>query len=165
LTVDIAGDGSAIKLAGTIKISLRTKDEGEARLRHASVQAQVQQRRAAARNGATSLSHREILALAGEWYRDLVSTHEDDPGDPEDWAIYQDLLGDGLECFQLEDNPKQGVRVLSRRPISTPSSKHVASTSTSQHARTSSSRLQLRSSWEPRPSSAGVGETMVPIKP
>jgi Domain of unknown function (DUF6538) len=115
LTVDVEGAGSTVKLADTLKISLRTKDEGEARLRHASVQAQVQQRWAAARTGATSLSNREILALAGEWYRDLVRTHEDDPGDPDDWAIYQDLLGDGLQYFQLEDSPKQGVRVLSRQ--------------------------------------------------
>ena len=56
-----------------------------------------------------------LPALAGEWYGDLVTTHQDDPGDPDDWAIYQDLLGDGLECFQVEDNPKQGVRVLSRQ--------------------------------------------------
>jgi hypothetical protein len=74
----------------------------------------VEQRWVAARTGATSLSNREVLALAGEWYRDLVRTHEDDPGDPDDWAIYQDLLGDGLEHFQLEDSPKQGVRALSR---------------------------------------------------
>jgi hypothetical protein len=54
------------------------------------------------------------LALAGECYRDLVRANEDDPGDPDDWAIYQDLLGDALEYFQLEDNSKQGVRALSR---------------------------------------------------
>lgn len=54
------------------------------------------------------------LGPRGEWYRDLVRTHEDDPGDPDDWAIYQDLLGDALQYFQLEDNPKQGVRELSR---------------------------------------------------
>jgi integrase len=32
-----------------------------------------------------SLTHREALALAGEWYRWFVELNEDNPGDPEGW--------------------------------------------------------------------------------
>ena len=62
LAVAVAADGSTVKLAYSLKICLRTKDEGEARLRHASVPAQVQQRWAAASTGATSRSKHEMLA-------------------------------------------------------------------------------------------------------
>jgi hypothetical protein len=47
------------------KVSFRTKAAREARLRHASVQAQRQERRAAARDGSVSLSYKDIgLPLA-----------------------------------------------------------------------------------------------------
>ena len=121
VTVDVAGQPSTIKLVPIFKVSLRTKEDGEARLRHASVQAQFQERWAAARKGATSLSFREIEALAGLWYYDLVATNQDDPGEADNWSIYQDLLGDGLAYFDPEGDgvtrepydPKQGVRILS----------------------------------------------------
>src|SRR5262245_30401786 len=102
VTVEVAGAASTIKLATTVKVSLRTKAVDEARLRHASVQAQLQERWAAERRGAVSLSHRDILALAGLWYNDLVATNQDDPGNAEDWSIYQDLLGDGLAYLDPE---------------------------------------------------------------
>ncbi|MEZ0306175.1 MAG: DUF6538 domain-containing protein [Hyphomicrobiaceae bacterium] len=35
VTVEVAGSTSTVKLAPTIKVSLRTKDRGEAQLRHA----------------------------------------------------------------------------------------------------------------------------------
>ena len=44
VTVDVAGEPSTVKLVPIFKVSLRTKDATEARLRHASVQAQLEQR-------------------------------------------------------------------------------------------------------------------------
>ena len=122
-TLDVAGETSAITLRPITKVSLRTKDDREALIRHASVQSQLQRRWAGARKGAVALSNREVHALAGVWYRDLVVTHEDDPGDPDNWEIYQELLGEGLAYFDPESdgtysepfNPKQGVRILSRQ--------------------------------------------------
>jgi hypothetical protein len=56
--------------------------------------AEIERRIAAIRDDAAgkgrSLSHREALALAGEWYLWFVSRYEDDPGDPEGW---EELLG------------------------------------------------------------------------
>ena len=76
------------------KVSLRTRDPAEALPRHASVQA--------ARNGVVTLSNRDVHALAGIWYRDLVTTHQDDPGDPDMLDIYQDHLRDGLALLDAE---------------------------------------------------------------
>ena len=44
MSVDVAGTTTTIKLAPILKVSLRTKDIGEARLRHASVQQQFERR-------------------------------------------------------------------------------------------------------------------------
>ena len=122
MTVEVAGDPSTVKLTHTVKVSLRTRDGNEARLRHASVQAQLQERWAAARKGAVSLSHKDIMALAGVWYRDLVMTHQDEPGDADNWEVYQDLLGEGLAYFDPDGDgieqeaydPRRGVSVLSQ---------------------------------------------------
>ncbi len=62
------------------------------------------------------------MVLAGLWYRDLVTTNQDEPGDVEGWEIYQDDLGEGLAYFDPEGDglkrepydPKQGTRILSR---------------------------------------------------
>jgi integrase len=121
-TFEVAGAESTVKLAPIFKVSLRTKDAGEARLRHASVQAQLQERWATARDGAVSLSYKEIMALAGLWYRDLLVDHQDEPGDADNWATFQDFLRDGLAYFDPDSDgterepydPKQGLRVLSR---------------------------------------------------
>lgn len=64
--------------------------------------AQLQERWAAAKCGAVSLSHKEITALAGIWYRDLVMDHQDEPGNIGDWTLYQDFLRDGLVYFDPE---------------------------------------------------------------
>jgi integrase len=122
VSVQVADDTSTVKLGPIIKISLRTKDPSAARLRHASVQTQLQERWAAARNGAVTLRYRDIVALAGLWYRELVMSHQDDPGDPDTWDIYQGLLHDGLAYFDPEGDgyhrepydPPKGVRILSR---------------------------------------------------
>jgi hypothetical protein len=122
MTVEVAGEASNITLRPTIKVTLRTKDEREARTRHASVQLQMEHRWNAERGGVVSLSHRDIHALAGVWYSDLISTHQDNPCDAEGWDIYQEVLHDGLADFDPNGDgiereaydPKRGVRILSR---------------------------------------------------
>jgi hypothetical protein len=67
------------------------------------------------------LTYKEITALAGLWYRDLLLDHQDEPGDADNWANYQDFLRDGLAYFDPESDgikrepydPRQGVRMLS----------------------------------------------------
>jgi integrase len=122
VSIQVGDETSTVKISPIIKISLRTRDVSEARVRHSSVQTQLQERWAAARKGTISLTHKQIVALAGLWYRDLVLTNQDEPGDPDNWDIYQSLLSDGLAYFDPEGDgverepydPKRGVRELSR---------------------------------------------------
>jgi integrase len=109
-TLDVAGGATTVRLNGWIKVSLRTKDVREARLRHASVQAQIQSRWQAARNGTQALTHKQVLEIAGEWYRDLVRDHEDEPGDVEQWELYQELLSDAAD----EPNRTRAAQGLSK---------------------------------------------------
>lgn len=110
LTLDVGGAASTIRLNGWIKVSLRTKDLREAKLRHANVQAQVETRWAAARNGTQALTHRQVLEIAGAWYRDLVREHEDDPGGVEQWEMYQEILSDTAD----EPNRSRAAQRLSK---------------------------------------------------
>jgi hypothetical protein len=71
---------------------------------------------------ASSPSNRDVHALAGIWYRHLITTRQDDPDDPDMLDIYQDHLRDGLAFLDPESDgierepydPKQAVRILSR---------------------------------------------------
>jgi len=120
ISIDVAGSPATVKLGQVVKVSLRTKDNKEARLRHSSVQSQLEQRWASANGRPVALTQREISGLAGIWYRDLVLTHQDDPGSIEGWEAYQDLLYDGLAAFDKSSDgierepyrPKEGYRRL-----------------------------------------------------
>jgi hypothetical protein len=123
VSVNIGREESTIRLSEIVKVSLRTKSDGEARQRHSSVQAQFEQRWAALRASAVALSHREIMALAGQWYSDLVSAHQDEPGEADGWVEYLDKLREGLAYLDPESDglerpevydPEKGVRLLSK---------------------------------------------------
>jgi hypothetical protein len=53
---------------------------------------------------ARTLSEREARALAGEWYRDFVAQHEENPGSPTRWAGNFWALVD-----RLEDHHPEGI--------------------------------------------------------
>lgn len=57
-----------------------------------------------------TLTNKQIHAIAEAWYRDLVWEHEDDPGDVEQWVLYQDLLSDAAD----EDNRSRAAHRLSK---------------------------------------------------
>jgi integrase len=59
-----------------------------------------------------SLTTREALALAGEWYRAFVARYEDNPGDPEGW---EELL-DEAQTTLLECAPEWFRKNMSRMP-------------------------------------------------
>ncbi|MCF1708724.1 site-specific integrase [Tabrizicola sp. J26] len=74
---------------GMVKLSLRTKLVREAKDRHQTVayalsEAWTRARKAGA-NGLVDLTHREVLALAGEYYRTVVAAHQDNPGPADGW--------------------------------------------------------------------------------
>jgi integrase len=69
-----------------IRLSLRTKDDREARARQAEVVAFLEAIWRGVREKPQPLSHKRILALAGEIYHALVEALEDNPGTPERWV-------------------------------------------------------------------------------
>jgi integrase len=76
-----------------VKRSLGTKDPRIARDRHAAVAAEIEAQWSRLEAGpqpapadAPPLTHKQVVALSGEFYRRAVASHEDDPGDPSWWA-------------------------------------------------------------------------------
>ncbi len=70
----------------TLAASLRPQ---EAKARYGEWLEEVERRidaiRAQQRGDRQSLSQKQAMALAGEWYRDFVGRHEDNPGSPDRW--------------------------------------------------------------------------------
>jgi hypothetical protein len=71
--------------AGEIAVSLRTRDQREAKERQARVIVYLDGVWQSLREGPKQLSHKQIQALAGEVHKQLVASFEDDPGSPEAW--------------------------------------------------------------------------------
>jgi integrase len=75
--------------------------------------AEIERRIAAIRDEAAgrgrSLTRREALALAGEWYQWFIARYEDNPGDPEGWEellaeAQQELLQCAPDWFRKNEN-------------------------------------------------------------
>lgn len=96
VTIAVADIETTIRIAPQIKVSLRTKDAPEARLRHASVQAQMLERWKGWRDGAVTLTHQQIHALAGRAYRELIESWAAEPGSRHGWDAFMDVLIEGL---------------------------------------------------------------------
>lgn len=89
-------------------ISLRTKDPAEAAKRAPAALRKIEQEFAAARaalSPARKLTHREVIALCGAFYREIVAHWEDDPGSAEDWELFADQLYDALERDDATGEP------------------------------------------------------------
>jgi hypothetical protein len=101
-----------------IQFSLRTSDPHEVRVRHAVASAHVESFWAAMREGPARLSQRQAVALAGEVYRDIVRTFEDDPGDPTRWewlaAFYQHTLHEFLQGGTADSSSGTGLPIVDR---------------------------------------------------
>lgn len=61
------------------KVSLRTRDPAEAKIVHAKIAAEVEERWHRLTAGAQDLTHRQAEAVAGEIYREIVTQHGDNP--------------------------------------------------------------------------------------
>lgn len=66
--------------------SLKTKDPDIAKARWIAVAAEVEERWRNLQRGPATLTHQQVLSLAGEIYRAEVEAHQADPGDPRQWA-------------------------------------------------------------------------------
>ncbi|MCX5513751.1 site-specific integrase [Kaistia algarum] len=106
-TPDIAVQAKAGTLIG---FSLQTADKSLTNLRHAAVAAQVEALFKAERTGPVELSFKQIQALAGVAYRQLVSANEDEPGRPRDWQRFRTLLGDAADYLDPDGDGKTSPR-------------------------------------------------------
>lgn len=90
------GSGEPIRVTGTIgaeiKVSLRTRDPDVAKARIGLAQAQFQAFCEAVRRGPASLTHAQVIALSGVWYRRWVTLLRETPGSPRVWQKWIDLL-------------------------------------------------------------------------
>jgi hypothetical protein len=73
----------------------------------ADVEGRVKSIRAAQRGEGVDLSHREAVALAGEWYKWFVAIHEDDPGDPKLWDLRFWQLVEALQEYAPDEVREQ----------------------------------------------------------
>lgn len=71
--------------AQVVRISLRTSDPSEAKIRHAEVAAYLEGVWRSLRQGPKRLTHKQVVALSGEVYSISVGAIENDPGNPELW--------------------------------------------------------------------------------
>jgi integrase len=83
-----------------VSFSLRTSDRAEAKVRQAIAASHVNDLWQRLRCGPVRLSHKQAVALAGAYYRELVAAREDSPGQPKGWEIVERIatmsVGSGL---------------------------------------------------------------------
>lgn len=82
----------SVKLGRTVKASLRTRDETVATARRVLILERLERLYEATRANAHTLSHRQMVALAGEVYALLRSRFDEDPGSPEAWEAWKGLV-------------------------------------------------------------------------
>jgi hypothetical protein len=95
-----------------IKFSLGTTDPKEAKLKYPDALARANEILQRAVGGQRHLSHKEVLALAGEWYRRELLRREDEPGRAEDlqagaWALedlYERSLTEAYRRYEYQQS-------------------------------------------------------------
>ncbi|MGN6143204.1 MAG: DUF6538 domain-containing protein [Mesorhizobium sp.] len=85
VTLPVNGVFKSVKTGTTIKISLETKDPAEAKRRHREVDAALQAFWDVVREGPKALPQKQIQALAGILYVELVDQMDAEPGEPGIW--------------------------------------------------------------------------------
>lgn len=97
VVVRVDGVPSTYKVGDELKVSLRTKDPLEAKRKAMDVQAEFDRIWQSFTEQPISLTLRQAVALAGEFYHTLRQVLEDDPGETAKWAErYRQL--DALEA-------------------------------------------------------------------
>lgn len=103
LSVPVGDETATIRISSrteVVQFSLRTRDPGEGKARQAVALAYLERQWEAIRKGPVGLTHKQVVALAGEAYRDLVQAREDNPGKAEGWQLLERLatveVGSGL---------------------------------------------------------------------
>lgn len=75
-----------VTMGDLVQVSLRTKEQREAKARYVTAHADLMASWEAIRRGPVKLTYRQVVALAGDAYRAFAEGLEDDPGKAELWA-------------------------------------------------------------------------------
>jgi len=76
------------------RISLGTKDLREAKRRYPEKAAEVEAKLARAGGDPVHLTHKQIVAITGAWYRRMLDQYDDEPGSPVGWDEWTHQLRD-----------------------------------------------------------------------
>lgn len=79
VTLPVAGAQVTVRPSDKVIVSLRTKDPSLAKARFCEAESALSRHWDALRRGPVSLTHVQLVALAGECYRATVKAFEDDP--------------------------------------------------------------------------------------
>ncbi|WP_347881317.1 DUF6538 domain-containing protein [Xanthobacter aminoxidans] len=80
-----------------VKFSLHTRDPRVATARSGIAEDHLQRLFAGLRSGPVRLTHKQVVALAGVWYRGFVAHLEDDPGKPFVFEKLRQSVSDALD--------------------------------------------------------------------
>jgi hypothetical protein len=103
----INGTIRRVKAGAHIKVSLDAREPWEAKARYRDASQQLARQHDALRSTAIELNYQQTVALAGEWYRELIHEFAGDPGDPEGWDANIDQIADALAYFVPPDERDQ----------------------------------------------------------
>lgn len=90
------------------RISLGTKDPRQAKRLYLEKAAEVEARLAQAGGGPVTLTHKQVLALAGRWYTEMAAEYDENPGDENGWDEW---------AHQLRDAYHEGKTPEAMRPF------------------------------------------------
>ena len=107
----------AARIGEVIKFSLQTRASHVAKLRCALANEQMERFVQATATGPRQLTQREITALAGEFYKDLVTQHEDNPGTAEIWKMLRDASADMSEFRAITEFWSPADQLLSKKGV------------------------------------------------
>ncbi|MFZ7090503.1 DUF6538 domain-containing protein [Primorskyibacter sp. 2E233] len=105
-----------LKVGERVTTSLHTSDKAEARQRAAQVLEQAETFFATLRGQRPALTHKQVIAFAGQMMQEVIAEHDDDPGRPDVWkdvlAIETRLGAGSVESWSLDatGTPRQLTR-------------------------------------------------------
>ncbi|MGY4233014.1 integrase [Bradyrhizobium sp. USDA 4449] len=105
LHVPVGDAAAAVQVGrnGTIKLSLRTHDPREAKARQAKALAYLDDMWRSLRDGPRRLSHKQVIALAGDFRRRALARFDEEPGSAGVWARLLELSAGWDEAARLRE--------------------------------------------------------------
>ncbi|MEY9525108.1 integrase [Bradyrhizobium japonicum] len=105
LRVPVGDQTATVKVGGNgmVKVSLRTHDPREAKARQAKVLAYLDDVWQSLRDGPRRLSHKQVVALAGDFRRRAIARFDEEPGPATVWARLLEVSAGWDEAVQLRE--------------------------------------------------------------